>query len=168
MFEGRIFQVKVDQVRLPDGRQSTREVVVHRFGGSCVLAENSEGQIAFVRQFRYPYGKVLLEIPAGKLDPGETPEQCAVRELEEETGLRAKKWISLGEMYPSVGYLNETIHLFAARELEQSAQKLDEGEFLQLEWLDFSKAMEMVMEGKIPDAKTQLALLKYAQLKNTI
>lgn len=168
VFEGRLIQVKVDKVLLPDGRESSREVVTHRFGGACVLAEDPQGRVAFVRQFRYAYGQELLELPAGKLEPGEPPAQCAARELEEETGLQAKSLVSLGQMYPSVGYLNETIHLFAATELTQGPQHLDQGEFLQLEWIPLKDALNMVRQGQLPDGKTQLALLKYAAFKATI
>ena len=168
VFEGRLVQVRVDKVLLPDGRESSREVVIHRFGGACVLAEDAQGRVAFVRQFRYAYGQELLELPAGKLEPGEPPVQCAARELEEETGLQAKSLTSLGQMYPSVGYLNETIHLFAATGLTHGSQHLDQGEFLQLEWLPLKEALNMVRQGQLPDGKTQLALLKYAAFKATI
>ena len=151
VFSGRIFEARRDVVRLEDGRETSRATVTHRFGGACVLAQTDDGSICFVRQFRYPYRRSLLELPAGKLDPGETPEQCARRELEEETGLIADRLIDLG--------------LCAAEHPRPSRQKLDEGEFLSLEAYTLDQAVDMVLRGEILDAKTQIAVLKYAALR---
>ena len=165
VFSGRIFEARRDVVRLEDGRETSRETVTHRFGGACVLAQTDDGSIWFVRQFRYPYRRSLLELPAGKLDPGETPEQCARRELEEETGLIADRLIDLGLCAPSPGYVCENIYLFAAEHPRPSRQKLDEGEFLSLEAYTLDQAVDMVLRGEILDAKSQIAVLKYAALR---
>lgn len=158
-YRGRIVNLRVDQARLPNGAQAVREVVEHP-GGVCVAALTDDHCLLFVRQFRYPYQKVLLELPAGKLDPGEDPLEAGRRELREETGAEAARYESLGELYPSPGYCGEIIHLYAARGLVFGETHPDEDEFLELEKIPLEKAVRMVLDGEIPDAKTQTAVLK--------
>jgi len=120
-----------------------------------------DGNVLLVSQYRYPYQEEVLEAPAGKMDrPGENPLQCGKRELEEETGRLAEEYIDLGKLYPSPGYTNEIIHLYAAKKLTKTAQKLDEGEFLDVCEVKFEEAVNLVLEGKIMDSKTQAVLLK--------
>lgn len=136
-----------------------REVVYHN-GGVCVLPLTDSGEVIFVKQFRYPYKEEVLELPAGKLNLGEDPFESAVRELKEETGAEAKKCTPLGRLYPSPGYCGEIITMYLAEELSFGEQKLDEDEFLDTVKIPFEKAVEMVLAGEIPDAKTQTAILK--------
>ena len=164
LFDGRIFRVERDEVELENGRHSFREVARHKSGGACVLCE-LEGRIAFVRQYRYAYGQELLELPAGKLDPGETPAECALRELREETGLCAGGLIDLGEICPSPGWMVERLHIFAARDARRGDAAPDEGEFLDVVWLSPEEALGMVLRNELPDAKTQIALLKWQALR---
>ena len=159
IFDGRILHIRRDTVELPDGAQSTREVVDHP-GGVCVLALDAEGRVLLVRQFRYPYEKVLTEIPAGKLEYGEDPEKAALRELREETGAVPGKFRSLGELYPSPGYCGEIIRLYLAQELTFGETALDEDEFLDVERMPFGELTELVLQGEIRDAKTIAAVLK--------
>ena len=159
MFDGRILHVRKDTVELPNGAQSFREVVDHP-GGVCVLALDDEGRVLLVRQFRYPYEKVLTEIPAGKLEYGEDPEKAALRELREETGAVPGKFRSLGELYPSPGYCGEIIRLYLAQELTFGETALDEDEFLDVERMPFGELTELVLQGEIRDAKTIAAVLK--------
>lgn len=164
IYDGRIIHVHVDQVELENGRVAVREVVDHPGGVSvAVLTENNE--LIFVRQFRYPYHKVLLELPAGKLEPGEDPFEAMKREQLEETGTRGENYISLGEVYPTGGYCGEIIRLWACRAAgEQQALHLDEDEFLDTERISLAEAVEMVCRNEIPDAKTQIGILKTARL----
>ena len=143
IFDGRILHIRRDTVELPDGAQSTREVVDHP-GGVCVLALDDEGRVLLVRQFRYPYEKVLTEIPAGKLEYGEDPEKAALRELREETGAVPGKFRSLGELYPSPGYCGEIIRLYLAQELTFGETALDEDEFLDVERMPFGELTELL------------------------
>lgn len=164
IFEGRIINVHVDDIELPDGSKSIREVVEHS-GGVCVAPLTDEGELLMVRQFRYPFSRELLEVPAGKLEKGEDPLSAGVRELEEECGVVADKIISLGEIYPTVAYCSEIIRMFAATGLHKTHQHLDEGEFLGVERVKFDDALNMVMQGEIRDAKTVAAILKIARLR---
>lgn len=164
IFEGRIINVHVDDVELSDGKRSVREVVEHS-GGVCVAPLTDNDELLMVRQFRYPFSRELLEVPAGKLEKGEDPLAAGIRELEEECGVVADKIISLGEIYPTVAYCSEIIRMFAATSLHKTHQHLDEGEFLGVEKIKFSDALKMVMEGEIRDAKTVAAILKVAKLK---
>lgn len=159
IFDGRIIHVHRDIVRLPDGGESFREVVDHP-GGVCVLALDDQERALLVCQFRYPYGKVLWELPAGKLEYGEDPERAAIRELKEETGAEAGEFTSLGELYPSPGYCGEIIRMYFARKLRFGAAHLDEGEFLNVERVPFARLAERVLSGEIRDAKTVAAVLK--------
>jgi ADP-ribose pyrophosphatase len=163
VFQGKIVTVSADRVLLPDGRQTGRELVRHP-GGVCIVAADKD-ELMMVRQFRYPFGAELLELPAGKLEPGEDPAECGLRELREETGYAAGRFEPFGVFYPSPGYLSEVIYFYLAGELRFVGQQLDPNEFLRVERVHWRQAVEMALEGKIPDGKTQTALLKYAALR---
>ena len=163
IYKGKIITLHVDDVELPDGQKAIREIVEHS-GGVCVAALTEEKELFFVRQFRYPYKKELLEIPAGKLEKGENPLEAGLRELEEECGLVAETVISLGTVYPTVAYCSEIIHMFAAKGLKPTKQHLDSDEFLSIEKISINKAVEMVMNGEICDSKTVAAVLKLDKL----
>lgn len=158
IFNGRIVKLEVDDIELPDGTRSVRECVRHS-GGAAVLLVN-EGKVLLVKQFRYLYGKEIYEIPAGKLNAGEDGAIAAARELEEETGYRAKL-VHLLDLYPSVGYTDEIIHIYFAESFEFVGQKLDEGEFLNCEFISLEKVLEMIDNGEICDAKTVSSIYKY-------
>ena len=159
VFDGKVIRVCHDSVELENGETALREVVYHN-GGVCVLPLTDIGEVIFVKQFRYPYKEEVLELPAGKLNKGEDPFESAVRELREETGAEAKKYTSLGRLYPSPGYCGEIITMYLAEDLSFGEQSLDEDEFLDTIRIPFEKAVEMVLSGEIPDAKTQTAILK--------
>ena len=164
IYKGRIIKVRRDEVELPNGHKSMREVVEHS-GGVCVLPLTDRDEVIFVRQFRYPYKEVILEIPAGKHDHGEeSPLECGKRELAEETGAKADKYTSLGELYPSPGYCGEVIYMFLATGLTFGDTNPDEDEFLNVEKIPFDKALDMVLSDEIKDSKTQCALMKAAIL----
>ncbi len=164
IFNGRVIRVTLDKVQLEDGTTSTREVV-HHHGGACVLPVDADGNVTMVRQFRYALGEELWELPAGKLEAGEDPFEAAKRELSEECGLTADTYTELGVVYPTVGYDSERIYLWAAEGLHTVGQHLDAGEFLDVVKMPFAQALGLVMDGTIKDSKTQIALLKYAQLR---
>ena len=159
IYSGRIIHVKEDIVRLPNGKTAGRELVLHN-GGVAVLAIDDDKNIFMVKQYRKPYDEVVLEIPAGKLEKDENPYDAGLRELREETGYTAKEYKFIGKCYPSPGYLNEVIHMYFAENLEFVGQELDSGEFLEVVKIPFSKAVKMVLENEIVDAKTQVAILK--------
>lgn len=163
-FEGRIVKVRVDEAMLPNQKVVLREVVEHP-GGVTVAALTKQQELLFVRQFRYPYGEVLLELPAGKLEPGEDPFEAVQRELKEETGAVASGYQNLGTMYPSPGFCDEILYLYACTVERIEDPNPDDDEFLQVEKIPLQKAVEMVMNNEITDAKTQLAVLKTAQLQ---
>lgn len=166
IFSGKVINLRTDIAILPDGNMANREVVEHP-GGVCVAALDSEDNILLVKQFRYPYGEVILEIPAGKRDKeGDSdPLTCGKRELKEETGATAKEYVFLGELYPTPGYCDEVIYMFAAKDLTFGEQCTDKDEFLDVVKMPFEKALEMVLSGEIKDAKTQTAILKLKMLK---
>lgn len=160
IYKGRIINLRKDTALLPNGNEALREVIEHP-GGVCVAALTDQKEILMVRQFRYPYGEVVLEIPAGKRDSGaEAPIECGIRELREETGATAEKIIPLGELYPTPGYCGETIWLFGAKGLTFGETDPDEDEFLEVERIPLEKAVDMILSGEIKDAKTQAAVLK--------
>lgn len=163
VFDGRILHITLDEIELPNGKKSKREVVNHP-GGVTVAALDEDNNLLFVRQFRYPYKEVVLELPAGKLEKGSTPLENGKRELMEETGAEGYSYISLGQLYPSPGYTSEIIHLYACKVKSQGSSNPDDGEFLNVEKIPLEKAVEMVLNNQIPDAKTQVAVLKTAML----
>lgn len=163
VYSGSIINVRCDDALLSNGKPCTREVVEHP-GGVCVAALTDENELIFVRQYRYPYSKEVLELPAGKLEYGEDPFEAGKRELQEETGAVAGKYIDFGIFYPTPGYCGEIIYLYAASELTFIGQNLDEDEFLNVEKIHIDKAVEMVMAGEIPDGKTQVLVLKMARM----
>lgn len=162
-YEGRIFRVTEDEVRLENGATAPREVV-HHHGGACIAALTETDEIYLVRQYRYPFARELWELPAGKLERGEDPFEAAKRELAEECGLRAASYQPLGELYPTVGYCTEVIYTYLATDLQPCEMKLDEDEFLTPEKIPFTRAVEMVLSGEIQDAKTVAGILKIAAL----
>ncbi len=160
IYDGAIIAVQKDTVRLPNGKTATREVVRHP-GGVCVCAVDEDLNLFFVRQFRYPYMTELLELPAGKLDKeGEDPYDGALRELKEETGIVAADMMPLGEIYPSVGYTDEVLHLYLAVNIKQEEQCLNEDEFINVEKIPLGRAVEMALRGELKDAKTVACVLK--------
>ncbi len=159
VYRGKILSLKCDEVLLPNGKTSKREVVLHN-GGSCVLAAK-DGKVLFVKQFRYAVGETLYEIPAGKLEKGEDPKAAAVRELEEECGLVAKNIELLYETYPTPGYSSEHIFIYRCTEFAEGKVHLDENEFLTGEWIAEDEAKKMMADGRIRDGKTIIALLRH-------
>ena len=165
IYSGRIIQVKEDTVRLPNGKTAGRELILHN-GGVGVVAVDENQNVLMVRQFRKPFEEGVLEIPAGKLEAGENPDDAGLRELCEETGYRAKKCRFIGKSYPSPGYLNEKISLYLAEELEFVGQNLDPEEFVEVRKIPLQTLYEMVMSNEIFDAKTQVAILKAYNILN--
>lgn len=156
LYKGRVLNLKKDEIVLSNGKSSVREIVEH--SGGCAILCVKDGKILFVKQFRYAYKKVVTEIPAGKINVGESPEQTAVRELEEECGLKAKSVKLLCEIYPSPGYTNEIIRLFKAEEFEKGKVCFDDDEYVEPFWIDVGEAKRMAEDGEINDAKTLIAL----------
>ncbi len=160
IFSGVIVHLVKDTVKLPNGAKSTREVILHN-GAVCVVPITDKNEIIMERQFRYPFNEVIWEIPAGKLDKGETdPLLAAKRELTEETGYTAKNFIYIGTYYPSPAILSEKIHMYIATGLTPGERKLDEDEFLDVVKVPFNEVIEMIKKNEIPDGKTQAAILK--------
>ncbi len=157
IYNGKILNLRKDDILLPNNKPAIREFVEHS-GGSAIYCQ-IDNKVLLVKQFRYPYGEEMWEIPAGKLNPGENPEQTAIRELEEEGGIIAKKVEKMFEIYPTPAYTNEIIRIYKASEFIKGKVNLDEDEFLKGEWFDIDQAKEMIYNGKIKDAKTIIALL---------
>ena len=164
-YSGVIVNVRLDRLQLENGKIVRREVVEHP-GGVGILPVDDEGYCYMVRQFRYPFSRQLLEIPAGKLEYGEDPLDCAVRELSEETGFAADELIPLGKCLTSPGFSSEVLHLYRARGLRAGKAHLDEDEFLNVVKMPFSEAVEMVMRNEINDSKTISALMMARALLN--
>ena len=166
IFDGRILHVLRDTVRLPDASESFRELIRH-IGAVCIIPVTEDGKVYVERQYRYPVDTVITEIPAGKLDSIEEDRlEAAKRELREETGLTADEWINLGDSYSAAAYCDEKITMFLARGLHKGEQALDKGEFLNVVLVPLEELVQEVMEGKIPDGKTQIAILKAARILN--
>ena len=156
-FEGKLLHVHVDTVKLPNGRITTREMADHQ-GAVAVVPVLPDGSVIFVKQFRYPMGTVMYEIPAGKIDPGEEPDHCVVRELSEETGYEADQWEYLAPIATTPGFTNEVIHLYAAYGLHSHEQHTDPDEFIAVEAVPRDRLLGMIEDGSLFDAKTLAAL----------
>ena len=159
IFDGNLLHVKRDTVKLPSGNEATREWIKHP-GASAVIPVTEDGQVILVKQYRYPIGRITLEIPAGKLDaPDEDPLYCATRELSEETGYEADRITKLTTVATTVGFSNEYIHIYAAEGLKAGKQHTDEDEFINVVKMPLEKAVELVLNGEIYDAKSVTAIL---------
>ena len=158
VYEGRLLHVRRDTVRLPSGAVGVREYVSHP-GAVAVLALQDDGKLIMERQFRYPLHRDFYEIPAGKIDPGEDILATGKRELLEETGYTARDWLHLTTTYPCIGYGNERIEYFLARDLTKQQANLDEGEHLEVFELPMAEAIEWMRLGRIDDSKTIIGLL---------
>ena len=165
VYQGILVQVHVDEVELPNGHISHREVVDH-VDGVAILALDERNNALTVTQYRYPFGRTMLEIPAGKLEPGEDPVAGALRELKEETGAVPDIFLPLGRILPSPGCYGEALYLFLARGLHMEQQQPDEDEFLELERIPFEELVHRCINGEIEDAKTVAAVLKAKALLN--
>jgi ADP-ribose pyrophosphatase len=164
IFDGVILHVFKDTVALPNGHPATREVIRH-VGAVGVIPVTEDGKVIIERQFRYPLNRVIVEIPAGKLDSfTEDRLSAAKRELEEETGYTAEEWIPMGDYYPTPAYCDERITLYLAKGLRLGQRHLDEDEFLNFEAVPLAALVEDVMSGRITDGKTQVAVLKAARM----
>lgn len=163
IFRGKVVTLNLEDHRLPDGRRARFEIVRHS-GGAAVLPLLPGGRVVLIRQFRPPCGDMVLEIPAGKLEPGESPDACVGRELREEVGYRAGKLMRLGKMLTAPGFCDEVVHLFAASELIPEECSPEPDEYIEPLILPLADALEMVESGEIIDGKTQLALLLYSRM----
>ena len=159
VFRGNTIRLDVDRVRLPNGREMDFEMI-HHAGAAAVVPVLASGEVLLVRQYRYATGGYLLEIPAGKLDPGEGPEACARRELEEETGYRPSELTALGWIWTTPGFADERIWLYLATDLEETRQELEDDEILTLEKIPLEEAVARAASGEIHDSKTVCALLR--------
>ena len=159
VFQGCLLRLDVDRVKLPDGNTAPREYIRHP-GGVGVVALTDQNEVLLVRQYRYPYGEIITEIPAGKRDAGEDPLTTGMRELEEETGYRADRYIPLGTLYPTPGCCDEVVYLYLATGLTLAEAHPDEDEFVEVERCPLEDMVQRVMAGEIADAKTQIGILK--------
>lgn len=164
IFSGVALHVVKDEILLPNGKRSVREISLH-VGAAAIIPILPDGRVVMERQYRYAHQRVMLEIPAGKLDSAdEPPIEAAKRELLEETGAVAGKITSLGKIAPSPALINEIIHLFMAEDLTFGERKLDDGEFLDVDLIPLDTLYTMVMNGEITDSKTQIAILKAKEI----
>jgi ADP-ribose pyrophosphatase len=166
-FKGRVIEVSSERLKYANGREYDIDFVRHP-GAAAVVALDAAERVCVVRQYRHGIADFLWEIPAGKLDRGEPPEVCAVRELAEETGVSARRWSSLGSYFPAAGIFTEVIHLFLAQELELGTARPDADEELELDWLPFDVALERVARGDWNDGKTAMALLRAQYLLHSV
>lgn len=162
VYQGRLLHARRDRVRLPNGQESTREYLVHP-GAAVIVPVFDDGDILLERQHRYPLHRDFIELPAGKLDPGEAPLACAKRELVEETGYAARDWQYLTTLYPCIGYSDERLVFYLARGLEPVGHAPDQDEFLELLRLPLREALDWVRDGRIDEAKTVMGLLWLAR-----
>jgi 8-oxo-dGTP pyrophosphatase MutT (NUDIX family) len=161
-YQGRVISVTVDDVILPNGRQAALEVV-HHPGGAAIVAINDLQQVCLLRQYRYVAGGWIWELPAGKLEPSEPPQETARRELTEEAGVVATDWVSLGSLLSSPGVFSEVIHLYLAQGLSSARPQLEDSEVLEVHWVSFPQACDMALTGELRDAKTAIGVLRAAR-----
>ncbi|MCC7411813.1 MAG: NUDIX hydrolase [Gammaproteobacteria bacterium] len=167
VYRGRVIDVDVETVRLPAGRDVALEIVRHP-GGAAAVACAQDGRVCLLRQYRHAVGEWLWEIPAGRIDPGETPLATAQRELAEESGVRGTRWRSLGTTVPAPGFCAEIIHLFYTEDLQHVAPRPEADELFEVHWIALGEAVARVFDGRISDAKTALALLRAAHLRGVL
>ena len=159
LYKGMIVNVRRDLAELQNGSRVQREIVEHP-GGVGIIPVTRDNKVLMVRQYRYPMEEELLEIPAGKLDAGESPLECAARELSEETGCTAGKYVDMGAIYPSPGFCRETLYLYLALDLRRGEMHLDENELLSVEPFGIDELIEKIMANELPDAKTIIGVMK--------
>ena len=159
IYNGKVVKLYVDEVKCPNNNLSKREIIKHN-GGVCVLAI-IDNKVILEKQYRYAYDEVLYELPAGKLEENENPYDAAIREFEEETGYKANTLIDYGKMYPTCGYSNEIIHMYVAKDIVKTKRHLDEDEFIEIEYIELDKVIDMINKGVIKDAKTICLISKY-------
>ena len=168
LYKGKVFDHQVDKIEYESGNKGIREIAIHP-GGAVVVPIKDDGKIILVKQFRYPFQKTLIELPAGKLDKGEDPLICATRELEEETGYKAKEIKKLGEIYTAPGYCTEILHIYSAKGLTTGNHNREEGEHgMEILELTLNELENMISKGKITDAKTIVGIYYLKNLKNQL
>ena len=158
VYEGSFLDVRKDIVESPDGNRSTREWIKHP-GAACIIPVMSDGKLELIKQYRYPVQSIMIELPAGKLDTEESPEACAIRELEEEIGYSAGKLTFVTKIHPAIGFANEQMWIFLAEQLIQSQKNTDHDEFVELMPTSINQAVELVWNGAITDVKTIIGIL---------
>ena len=159
IYDGRVVKLGVERVRLPNGRTTELEIIRHQ-GAAAVVPIDQSGHVYLVRQYRHAPGKWILEVPAGKLEPGESPEECVRREVEEEVGMKAGKLDSLGPIWTTPGFTDEKIWLYLATDLSPGLQALEDDEALEIQRMPLARAIALVDRGEISDSKSVIALLK--------
>ena len=165
IYDGKIIHLFVDDIELPNGRKATREYIRHQ-GAVCIVPLTDDGKVVVVDQFRYPFGRVVTEIPAGKIDPGEDPETAARRELSEETGIEGGDLTFIGEFYSSPAILTEIIYMYTVKNFTRGELHTDPDEFVEVREIPLDKLVEDILSGRIKDSKTQAAVLKTAMLRS--
>jgi len=164
VYRGNVVNVRRDSVELPNGHRTELEVVEHP-GGAAVLALDDKDRVCLLKQYRHVVGDFIWELPAGKREADEAPEQTARRELAEEAGVKAARWTALGRMYSSPGVFDEVVHLFLARDLTPTQPHREPSENLEVHWVPLTEATRMARDGRIDDAKTVIALLRALALE---
>lgn len=164
IFEGKMIRLRVDTVALPNGETATREVIEHP-GAVAVVALTEQGELLMVRQYRHATGEILLEIPAGKRDGGESPLACAHRELEEETGYRARQWQTLFSYFSTPGFSDELLYIMMATDLEPGEAHTDDEEFIEVVTVPVAEAIQMIYQGGIRDAKSIIGVLVLSRMQ---
>ena len=162
VYHGVIFDVERMQVSLPDGKPARRDLVRHR-GACAIVAINAQQELVLVRQYRAAFDDIVVELPAGKIDPGEDPRVCAERELAEETGYTSAHWQKLTVMLSSPGFCDEVLHIYLATDIRGGQRHLDEGEFVDVQLVPFHDAVQQIMQGRLQDAKTIVGILMAQQ-----
>ncbi len=164
IYEGKVINLRVDTVELPDRKYSKREIVEHD-GAVGILAVTGEGKLIFVKQFRKSVEEILLEIPAGRIETDEAPIDCAKRELEEETGFKANSMSKMMDFYTSPGFSNEILHIYLAQNLSPGTASPDEDEYIEVIYLTLDEALKRLEAGEIKDSKTIIAILQYQRIQ---